>query len=214
MGKYNHITSKVARNVISTLKNSYKQLNQTNRKCDLEVGEYFDKKSNVEFDVELQVEFCLRFKDNFLIDGCVYSEMDTPQIIIKIGLDETQKWKFLSHLYPELKEIIRHEIEHLTQRGINEKSGKYCRRNNAVRQKIMFDILPSYRYYILKDEVDANIQGLYVKAKALKIPFQIVIDRYLNNLVDVGTIEEGDKKRIYKVWKKRIPKIGGIPKLN
>jgi hypothetical protein len=61
--------------------------------------------------------------------------------------------------------------------------------------------------------VDANIHGLYSKAKTLKKPYQTVVDDYLDSLVNDEIITPKNRELIYKTWKMRIPKIGGIPTL-
>jgi hypothetical protein len=40
-----------------------------------------------------------------------------------------------------------------------------------------------------------------------------VVDDYLDDLVNDTIITPENRELIYKTWKKRIPKIGGIPKL-
>jgi hypothetical protein len=70
-----------------------------------------------------------------------------------------------------------------------------------------------YKYFLLPKEVDANIHGLYSKAKTMKKPYQVVVNDYLNSLVDDGIITISNKGLIYKTWKARIEKIGGIPNL-
>jgi len=54
---------------------------------------------------------------------------------------------------------------------------------------------------------------LYSKAKTTKQPYQKVVDNYLNSLVDDEIITQKNRDLIYKTWKRRIPKIGGIPTL-
>jgi hypothetical protein len=67
--------------------------------------------------------------------------------------------------------------------------------------------------FLLPKEVDANIHGLYSKAKTMKQPYQKVVDDYLDGLVDDGIITLKNRQLIYKTWKNRIPKIGGLPTL-
>ena len=70
-----------------------------------------------------------------------------------------------------------------------------------------------YKYFLLPKEVDANIHGLYSKAKTMKKPYQIVVDDYLDGLVRDTIITQKNRELIYKTWKARIPKIGGLPNL-
>jgi hypothetical protein len=104
--------------------------------------------------------------------------------------------------------------EHMLSLGLDmAKTGKFMRRNNALRVKIKSNPELYYKYFLLPDEVDANIHGLYSKAKTMKQPYQKVVDDYLDSLVDDGIIKPEHRKQIYNKWKSRIPKIGGIPNL-
>ena len=47
----------------------------------------------------------------------------------------------------------------------------------------------------------------------MKKPYQDVVDDYLDSLVDDGIITSKNRQLIYKTWKTRIPKIGGLPTL-
>jgi hypothetical protein len=82
-----------------------------------------------------------------------------------------------------------------------------------MRSNILGNEENYYKYFLLPKEVDANIHGLYSKAKTIKQPYQKVVDDYLDGLVDDGIINPKNRKEIYNKWKQRIPKIGGIPNL-
>jgi len=218
MGRYNYITRKVIRDIYGVLNHTYTKYELDSDEfyeTGLWVDSYEDRISGLEFDLELQLEVNNeKYGDIFIIDGCVFTDPDdVPFMILKIGMGRCGDKKIHSELYPELRDAVRHEIEHLTQRGYNRKEGKYVRNNDLIRQKIAEDIVPMYKYFLLKDEVDANIHGLYSKAKALKKPFHIVIDEYLDELIDKKVIQKENKETIYKTWKRRIPEIGGIPQL-
>ena len=83
----------------------------------------------------------------------------------------------------------------------------------SAREKIRKNPELYHKYFLLPKEVDANIHGLYSKAKTIKKPYQQVVDDYLDELVKDGIISKEQRKQIYNKWKKRIPKIGGLPKL-
>lgn len=211
MGRYNKITNEIIKNTFCIIKESIgDDWKGEDIICDC-ITDYETP------DMEFDVETVLRNSEvgRFKVEACVFDNEDDqiPIIFIQIDSNDFSNESMYSDIYYELRDVVRHEIEHLTQRGINQKCGKYMRDNQAVRLKIGKDELPLYRYYTLQDEVDANIQGLYSKSKSLKQPFQIVIDRYLDNLVNKKMINNTEREKIYKIWKKRIPKIGGIPKL-
>ena len=183
----------------------------------LYVGEYNDDVSGVE--VEVQLKFAVTEdgvgKGKFYIDGSAETDDEYPSIEVQIAVHPEDGEKMFSKIQPVLRDLIRHEIEHLTHgRGsVGAKSSKVMRGDLAMRAKIRGNEENYYKYFLLPKEVDANIHGLYSKAKTIKQPYQKVVDDYLNSLVDDGIITPKNRDLIYKTWKMRIPKIGGIPNL-
>jgi hypothetical protein len=84
----------------------------------------------------------------------------------------------------------------------------------AMRKRIRQNPETFYKYFMLPKEVDANIQGLYMKANYDKTDFQSTVDQYLDSLVDTQVISVEKRKEVYDKFKARIPQIGGIPNLN
>ena len=181
------------------------------------VGDFSDDVSGISVDVELK--FALSDdavkRGSFYIDGSAEADEDFPSIEVIIGLHPEDGLRTLSKLQPTLRDLVRHEIEHLThgRKSQGSKPSKWMQGDKARRVKIKSNPKLYYKYYLLPKEVDANIHGLYSKAKTLKQPYQKVVDDYLDSLVDDDVITTEKRKEIYKKWKKRIPKIGGIPKL-
>lgn len=211
MGRYDKITNDIIKSTFSIIKGSIdEEWANDEIVCDY-IMEY--ETHDLEFDVETILKNGKN--DGFIVDACVFDNEDEqiPIIVLQVQSSDFSNSEFYSDLYFELRDVVRHEIEHLTQRGINQKFGKYRIDNQKIRNKISNDEVPLFRYFTLGDEVDANIQGLYSKSKALRKPFQKVIDTYLDRLIEEKKIQKEHKNKIYKVWKKRIPKIGGIPKL-
>jgi hypothetical protein len=56
-------------------------------------------------------------------------------------------------------------------------------------------------------EVDANLQGMYFRAKKEKRPFRSVIDSYL----DSQPISKSDKEEILDLWRGRLKSLN-LPK--
>jgi hypothetical protein len=181
------------------------------------VGEFSDNVSGV--DVEVDLKFAISEdgvkKGAFFIDGSAEADEDYPSIEVNIAIHPEDGEKILSKIQPVLRDLVRHEIEHLTHgRGSAAlKPSKVMRGDKAARVKIRGNEENYYKYFLLPKEVDANIHGLYSKAKTMKQPYQKVVDDYLDSLVDDGIISKKNRELIYKTWKKRIPKIGGIPTL-
>ena len=181
------------------------------------VGEFSDNVSGV--DVEVDLKFAISEdgvkKGAFFIDGSAEADEDYPSIEVNIAIHPEDGERILSKIQPVLRDLVRHEIEHLTHgRGSAAlKPSKVMRGDKAMRAKIRGNEENYYKYFLLPKEVDANIHGLYSKAKTMKQPYQKVVDDYLDSLVDDGIISKKNRELIYKTWKTRIPKIGGLPTL-
>lgn len=179
----------------------------------LPVGEYSSKKSGIELIVNLVIvrDEAPVYPDGYIVSGDADDE--SAVIYLEISLDPSLEPHIYSSISPELRDVIRHEIEHLTQRGWNEKSGKYIRSNQTARERIEKDPDIRYRYYQLKDEIDANLHGLYSKSKTLKKPFKEVVMDFLDKQTRRGIIPEEKKMEIYNLWKRRVKSLGGLPSL-
>ena len=244
-GMYDKLTGEINKDVFKTIKNAIKgsgtqekpkkfkgyevrkdpmpmvgtmqDLFQSEQRA-LYVGDYSDRVSGV--DVEVELKFAVTEDGveagKFFIDGSAEADADFPSLEVNIGIHPDDiSGSVFSKIQPVLRDLVRHEIEHLThgKGSAAEKYSKRMRGDTAMRKKIRSNPKLYYKYFLLPKEVDANIHGLYSKAKTLKQPYQKVVDDYLDSLVDDDVITIEKRKEIYKKWKKRIPKIGGLPKL-
>ena len=178
-----------------------------------EIDHFVDNVSFIDCIVNLTIvrDEAPEYSGDFILDG----ETDAENSVIYIYLYLTPGTEPQS--YPEiavdLRNLVRHELEHLTQRGWGEKSGKKMRGNEGVRKRIKENPDLYHRYYTLKDEIPANLHGLYSEAKTRKLPFKEVVKTYLDKKVQQGIIPSTEKARIYRLWKAAAEKIGGLPPL-
>ncbi len=156
--------------------------------------------------------------DEYQVDGGANAGFDkdgneiTPLLSVKFRIPKNPDWQQVSF---DLKDVVRHELEHLTQDGDNEKGGvisddpklarpsKYMKDDQLMRDLIDADLLPKSQYFKLEKEVDAMLQGLYFKAKKSKRPFKDVINDYLNIFIDQETITQEEKENILNIWRSR-----------
>jgi hypothetical protein len=68
-----------------------------------------------------------------------------------------------------------------------------------IRDMIDANLLPKAAYFKLEKEVDAMLQGMYLKAKKSRRPFKDVIDDYLA----LQPITPEEKEQILNLWRKR-----------
>ncbi len=144
--------------------------------------------------------------DEYEVDGGANAGFDkdgneiTPLLSVKFRIPKNPDWQRVSF---DIKDVVRHELEHLTQDGDNVKSSKYMEDDQLIRDLIDADMLPKSAYFRLEKEVDAMLQGLYFKAKKAKRPFKDIINDYLNIFIDQETITQEEKENILDIWRSR-----------
>jgi hypothetical protein len=160
--------------------------------------------SQFEFDFLGVVEFT---EDTYSVDGGANAGFDDdgdeiqPMLNVKFKIQKNPDWQEVSF---DLKDVVRHELEHLTQDGENVKPGKYIEDDALVRGMIDLGVMDKDEYYQLPKEVDAMIQGMYFKAKKSRTPFADVVEDYFEK----AGVELENRKKIRILWNKRLPKLG------
>ena len=202
-GRYDKITNQVSREVFTKFKEIY---DSGVKKGNFSFSVGPDDEEIFSNDLEFNLEGYMEVSDEmYQPDGGANAGYDddgeeiTPliQVSFKIPQDPKEfKWSEVSF---DIKDIVRHEIEHLTQDGENVKSGKYLEDDQLLRGLIDAKMLPKSQYFKLEKEVDAMLQGLYFRAKKSKTPFKVAILDYFDK---VGLTKE-EQKQILNVWRKR-----------
>jgi hypothetical protein len=152
-----------------------------------------------EFDFYVQAVYT---DDTYTVDGGANAGYDdkkdeiTPLLSVRFEIPKDIDWQTVSF---DLKDVIRHELEHLTQDGANLRPGKKMEDDEFIRDMINADLLPKSDYFKLEKEIDAMLQGLYLKAKKSRKPYLEVIDDYL----DKQPITQEERKDILDLWAKR-----------
>ena len=123
---------------------------------------------------------------------------DEDAIAIQIDYQPDQFPEAYNELIPELKDAIRHELEHTGQGRFNKGVA-----SDGVNQ----DDLPLVDYLTLDYEIPAFVQGIYKNAKTKKIPFSKALQNFLDERADELTPDEEAKvKKIYTDFaKKNLP---------
>jgi hypothetical protein len=191
-------------------------------KAGKKVAEYFDQveEPGMEFDLTANLHITKKVKgfeipDSTGADGRDYDPDDdtdmTPFINIDFAVNPEWLPGYWSEIYMHLADVMRHEMEHITQDGEgigNYRAGKPNEDDQHVRELIKAGILPKVTYLMLPKEVDANIQGLRYEAKKRKEAMSVTVNRYLDTQ-DYLTADE--REDVLKLWRERAAKIGGIP---
>jgi phosphopantetheine adenylyltransferase len=140
------------------------------------------------------------------VDGGADDEED--YIEVRFEIDPTFLPEFWEEISMNLKDVIRHELEHLTHgEGFTSNPDKTMEDDMFIRQMIDMKMLPKADYFKLEKEIDANLQGMYFRAKKEKRPFGDVINTYL----DAQDITPEQKEEIMDLWRRRLPALN-LPK--
>ena len=155
---------------------------------------------------------------------------EDPYIDIELAIDPYNMPRDLEEVSRILSDILRHEIEHLTQAGVNAKGkdfkdgqfqGKFgTTAEKRFRQKIKDGDIEPKKYLLLPSEIDANLQGLYSRAKKERRPFADIVDQYLYQFVEMPRLDskgnptgqpvltQQEVEDIKKQWALRLPTLG------
>ena len=134
-------------------------------------------------------------------DGEVGVEYKIPKDAIP------QIWE---EVYMDLISTIRHEIEHQTQGGKNVKKGKGMASDQKLRQLIKKGGGDIVRYVTLPKEIESNVQGLYLKAKKWRRPYDEVADEYIKDFLKITN--PADVSYVKNKWQE-IAKKRNLPSL-
>jgi phosphopantetheine adenylyltransferase len=190
-GRYDKITNDISSAIFNHWKQDYEnevdasRFDQTFETDDLSI----DVDANIEFTPDT---------GKLVVNGG--ADADEGYIEVRFEVDPEKLPEFWEEISMNLKDLIRHEIEHLTHgEGPNEKPSKYMKNDQLIRDLVDAKTLPDAAYFKLEKEVDANLQGMYLRAKKEKRKFKDVIDTYL----DSQNITPKQKEEILDIWRKR-----------
>ena len=185
-GKYRTIVTQLSNLVLDTL---------------IEIPTITSEYKNILFtevlnlDVPLHFYFGLQTKHGELyVNGDAYNptEASSKQIpYIELTIQTQNKKESRSLIAMKIRNSIRHEIEHLTQSGLNTLPGKYLpddqtQRTQATRKD----------YLLLDKEIPAMLKGLYFQATKQRVPFNQLLDEYL----DETYLLEREIDQVKTIW--------------
>ena len=202
-----------------------------------DIDKKFQKEIDLEFEYEMKAIF-VKGSDSIMRDGGAYKggfgkddDWVEPKLELEFVLDPYNFPGDFQELSGQISDVLRHEIEHLTQAGGNERGksfdkdslfkGKFgTAEENRFRAMMAQGIIANgVSYLTLPSEIDANIQGLYLSAKKQKRPFEDVVDQYLYQFTEQFDekgepyLTKQDVVDVKKVWSLRLPALGIKQKL-
>jgi hypothetical protein len=158
---------------------------------------------NYPTDLNFVFKASAQFTDNKPYNHNGYSRPD-GEVGVKYIIPKDMVPQGWEEIYMDLVSTIRHEIEHQTQSGKNVKDGKGME-SDAILRKLIKTGGDVVRYVTLPKEVDANVNGLYLKAKKWKRPYAEVVDEYIKDFI--GIDNPADASYIKNIFAKRAKEL-------
>ena len=198
-GRYDKITNDISSAIFNHWKQDYENEADASR-----FDQTFET-DDLSIDVDANISFIPGI-GKLNVDGS--ADAETGYLEVRFEVDPEKLPDFWSEISMNLKDVVRHEIEHLTHgEGYNENPGKLMSDDQFIRDMIDMDMLPKAAYFKLEKEIDANLQGMYLRAKKEKRSFGDIIDTYL----DAQDITSEEKKEILDIWRGRLKALN-LPK--
>ena len=211
-GKYDSLVTKLAGFTLNAWKGDFED-GQNKGFIEIEVGPGLDfDYPHLKFIYKAEARFGGFYKSSGAAIPDPIKGLPRVRLNYNIPIDELPRmW---SQISMDLRNTIRHEIEHLMQSGPNVKKGKEKAPDRAEREELITGKKPWWKiwrktlgtpeYYKLEKEIDANLEGLYLQAKKSRKPLEQVIDNYLKFTLNLKPEDRADIKAL---WKKRAPKL-------
>jgi hypothetical protein len=202
-GKYDSLSNKLSGMVFRKWKEDFEAGNSKSH-----FEQYIvDEKTGLEFDLTADAEFV--DQDIYSVDGGANAGNQDEDAFIHADfkIDTQQLPKLWEKIAFDLKDFMRHEIEHLTQQGTNLIASKKRSSDQARREKIKTGELPTSKYPTLRSEIEPMLQGMYFSAKKQRRPFIDVI----NDWFESRGFSQEEKRNILKIWKPYLKQLS-LPK--
>ena len=201
-GRYDSISRQLASIALNAWKGDFKD--------GASYGYFVGKITPEEYPTDLTFTFKAlgRFVDGeYTHNG--YSKSD-GEVGVKYEIPKDAIPQIWEEVYMDLISTIRHEIEHQTQGGKNVKPGKGMDSDQKLRQLIKKGGSDIVRYVTLPKEIESNVQGLYLKAKKWRRPYDEIVDEYIKDFLKITN--PADVSYVKNKWQE-VAKKRSLPSL-
>jgi hypothetical protein len=210
-GAYDTLVGTLQKDIFQHWKKSFEQRKK--------IGHYekeyslTDKKGReIEFILLAEINFAKSEEGKYTVDGASDTgnirKDDIGFLVVKFEVDPRDLPTMWEEIYHDLGDVVRHEVEHLTQGGWNVRPRKKMKDDISTRALIHSNHLPKKMYFLLNMEVDAMLHGLFYKAKKTHRPFKDVIEDYLGVKQQLSL---EDKTEVLKKWSARAKQLSLPP---
>lgn len=119
-----------------------------------------------------------------------------PEIEFTILLDPDREPKLYTELKYRLIDVMAHELNHTNQIGWNRKPFKVRPSSNTDRANSK----KSFKYFLLPDEIESMVKGMYVRSKEQGVSIDKIFDKYLYPFLMNGNISEEEYQTVLAEW--------------
>jgi len=124
------------------------------------------------------------------------NEPESPEIEIVLYISPEAEPQCYPELNYKLIDNIRHELEHLLQKGINKRTGHIVNTRKSIRSRAESD----YHYFLLADEIPAMVAGMYASAKKKRVPLDQEFEEYLKPFIETKLISQPEADKVMSTW--------------
>ena len=199
-GRYDKVTTELSREIVSAIKKGIKRY-QTKitlfSRTTVDISVYFNYDDNNSIDVSA---------GTYINPKDIRSHYKNKRIVFHVNVPKTEglRMEKMSEIVPEVKNVVRHEIEHVAQAKFTDrerkgffssKRGFYSDEAAARGKGITY-----FQYLMEPYEVEAYVRGLYKKAKTLKQPLNVLLDDWQSYLENETNLTGDEAKQIMDKW--------------
>jgi len=156
---------------------------------------------NEDIPLHFYVGLQTKYSKELYVTGDAYNPTEEfsdqiPYIEISIATNNNKEHR--SEIAMKLRNALRHEIEHLTQSGLNTLPGKYLPDDQLKRA-----LSNSKEYLLLEKEVPAMLKGLHFRAAKERRLFLDVIEEYFQS----SFLDESEINEVKSKWQRVAKKL-------
>lgn len=190
-GRYDKVTTDLSREIVQAVKQGKKRL-QTRitlfKRTNIEISVYFHYSDESEPEVYgAMYPKASEIRKHYKGMKIIYH--------VVVPLDRERRMQGLSDIIPEIKNIVRHEIEHVTQSKFKEKE----RAGFFSNKRRYPDDIEYWEYLTEPYEVEAYVRGLYKKAKTVRQPLNVLLNAWWDYLRSVD-LDPSEIEAVKRAW--------------
>jgi len=170
----------------------------------------FDLKLELRKDPQFDTDSDSHFKDlpweklnydekGYVIDANTrinHSDLSIPEIIITLVINPNKEPHLYTQLHARLLDILTHETNHLDQASSHRNPFSANPTTGETRDASK----KNYKYFLLPDEIESMVEGMYANAKFSKKPLDQVFHEYLTPFVKTNYITGEQYAKVMETW--------------